>query len=204
MEKLFIRLQNTNRQIGSFRFKFNRQFLFLTWPKQSQYGALTYTYLFVSLRHWSSFFFVAGRLAFGISLAWVEHLRALFQSWRDHILHCHLEWGKLKQPFPFFYELLIESFSTKLTWFLFPSMLQFAISLSIYGIAWLLSVCSISVLDQFLFESGKKNWNCIDFSLALWLVQKTHVTKQSEAKLKLIMTWSPWFSRALGTLGVLP
>ena len=84
-------------------------------------------------------------------------------------------------------------------------MLQFAIFLFIYGIAWLLWVCSISVLDQFLFESGKKKTrNCIDFSLALWLVQKTHVTKQSEAKLKLIMTWSPWFSRALGTLGVLP
>ena len=33
-------------------------------------------------------------------------------------------------------------------------MLQFAIFLFIYGIAWLLSVCSISVLDQFLFESG--------------------------------------------------
>ena len=102
MEKLFIRLQHTNRQIGSFRFKFNRQFLFLTWPKQSQYGALTYTYLFVSLRHWSSFFFVAGLPVFGISLAWVEHLRALFQFWSDHILHCHLQWGKLKQPFPFF------------------------------------------------------------------------------------------------------
>ena len=149
-------MQNTNRQIGRFRFKFNHQFLFLTWPKQSQHGALTYTYLFVSLRHWSSFFFVAGWQAFGISLAWVEHLRALFQFWSDHILHCHLEWGKLKQPFPFFYELLIVSFSTNLTWFLFPSMLQFSISLSIYGIAWLLSVCSISVLDQFLFESGKK------------------------------------------------
>ena len=54
------------------------------------------------------------------------------------------------------------------------------------------------------WEWKKKTRNCIDFSLALWLVQKTHVTKQSEAKLKLIMTWSPWFSRALGTLGVLP
>ena len=83
-------------------------------------------------------------------------------------------------------------------------MLQFAVFVFIYGIAWLLSVCSISVLDQFLFESGKKNWICIDFALALWLVQKTHVTKQSDAKLKLIMTWSPWFSRALGTLVVLP
>ena len=63
--------------------------------------------LFVSLRHWSSSFFVAGWQAFGISLAWVEHLRALFQFWSDHILHCHLEWGKLKQPFPFFFFLWI-------------------------------------------------------------------------------------------------
>ena len=56
-----------------------------------------------------------------------------------------------------FYELLIESFSTNLTWFLFPSMLQFAIFLFIYGIVWLLQVCFISVLGQFLFEIGKKN-----------------------------------------------
>ena len=70
-------------------------------------------------------------------------------------------------------------------------MLQFAIFLFIYGIAWLLQVCFISVLDQFLFESEKKkNRICIDFALALWLVQKTHVTKQSDAKLKLIMTCS--------------
>ena len=36
-------------------------------------------------------------------------------------------------------------------------MLQFAAFLLITSIAWLLSVCSISVLKQFLFESGKKN-----------------------------------------------
>ena len=71
-------------------------------------------------------------------------------------------------------------------------MLQFAIFVFIYVIAWLLSVCSISVLDQFLFESGSV------------IGQKTHVTKQLDAKLKLNMTWSPWFSRALGTLVVLP
>ena len=179
MEKLFIRLQNTNRQIGSFRFKFNRQFLFLTWPKQSQYGALTYTYLFVSLRHWSSFFFVAGLQVFGISLAWVEHLRALFQFWSDHILHCHLEWGKLKQPFPFFYELLIESFSTNLTWFLFPSMLQFAIFLFIYGIAWLLQVC-------FMFYFSLR-------SISFWDWKK-------KPKIALIFPWLCDWSRKLTSL----
>ena len=68
-------------------------------------------------------------------------------------------------------------------------MLQYDIFLVIYGIAWLLWVCSISVLDQFL-RVEKKNRICIDFALALWLVQKTHVTKQSDAKLKLIMTCS--------------
>ena len=117
------KMQNTNRQIGRFRFKFNRQFFFLTWPKQSQHGALTYTYLFVSLRHWSSFFFVAGWQTFGISLAWVEHLRALFQFWSDNILHCHLDWGKLKRPF-LLYKVLVESFSTNLTWFLFPTVFR--------------------------------------------------------------------------------
>ena len=204
MEKLFIRLQHTNRQIGSFRLKFNRQFLFLTWPKQSQYGALTYTYLFVSLRHWSSFFFVAGLPVFGISLAWVEHLRALFQFWSDHILHCHLQWGKLKQPFPFFLWITNREFFNELD----------MISVSFY-----VTVCHLRVylrhymvavgmfyfsLRSISFWEWKKNRNRIDFALALWLVQKTHVTMQSEAKLKLIMTWSPWFSRALGTLGVLP
>ena len=83
-----------------------------------------FSYSIVSLRHWSSFFPVIGWNAFGISLAWVEHLRALFQFWSDDILHCHLERGKLKQPFLFFfYQILVESFSTNLTWFLFPSML---------------------------------------------------------------------------------
>ena len=61
------------------------------------------SYSIVSLRHWSSFFPVIGWKAFGISLAWVEHLRALFQFWSDNILHCHLERGKLKQPFLFFF-----------------------------------------------------------------------------------------------------
>ena len=111
-----------------------------------------FNYLLV---YWSSLFFVAGWQAFGISLAWVEHIPALFQFWSGDILHCHLGGGKLKQPF--FYELLRKSFSTNLTWFLFPSMLQFAAFLLIASIAWLLSVCSISVLKQFLFESGKKN-----------------------------------------------
>ena len=144
-----------------------------------------FNYLLV---YWSSLFFVAGWQAFGISLAWVEHIPALFQFWSGDILHCHLGGGKLKQPF-FFYELLRKSFSKNLTWFLFPSMLQFAVSLLIASIVWLLSVCSISVLKQFLFESGKKkprNW--IDFALALWLVHKSHATKQSDAKLKLITT----------------
>lgn len=61
------------------------------------------SYSIVSLRHWSSFFPVIGWKAFGISLAWVERLRALFQFWSDDILHCHLERGKLKQPFLFFF-----------------------------------------------------------------------------------------------------
>ena len=120
-----------------------------------------FNYLLV---YWSSLFFVAGWQAFGISLAWVEHIPALFQFWSDDILHCHLGGGKLKQPF--FYELLRKSFSTNLTWFLFPSMLQFAAFLLITSIAWLLSVCSISVLKQFLFESGKiktpkLDWFCL-------------------------------------------
>ena len=84
---------------------------------------LLFIYLFVSLRHWSSFFFVAGWQTFGISLAWVEHLRALFQFWSDNILHCHLDWGKLKQPF-LLYKVLVESFSTNLTWFLFPTVFR--------------------------------------------------------------------------------
>ena len=99
---------------------------------------LLFIYLFVSLRHWSSFFFVAGWQTFGISLAWVEHLRALFQFWRDNILHCHLDWGKLKQPF-LLYKVLVESFSTNLTWFLFPSMLQFSMFSIIDITVWLLS-----------------------------------------------------------------
>ena len=62
-----------------------------------------FSYSIISLRHWSSFFPVIGWKAFGISLAWVEHLRALFQFWSDDILHCHLERGKFKQPFLFFF-----------------------------------------------------------------------------------------------------
>ena len=99
---------------------------------------LLFIYLFVSLRHWLSFFFVTGWQTFGISSAWVEYLRALFQFWSDYILHCHLEWGKLKQPF-LLYKVLVESFSTNLTWFLFPSMLQFPVFSIIDITRWLLS-----------------------------------------------------------------
>ena len=137
--------------ICGFRFK-STIFLFDSTQTVAAWGVdFLFNYLLV---YWSSFFFVAGWQAFGISLAWVEHIPALFQFWSDDILHCHLGGGKLKQPF--FYELLRKSFSTNLTWFLFPSMLQFAAFLLIMSIAWLLSVCSISVLKQFLFESGKK------------------------------------------------
>ena len=169
--------------ICGFRFK-STIFLFDSTQTVAAWSVdFLFNYLLV---YWSSFFFVAGWQAFGISLAWVEHIPALFQFWSDDILHCHLGGGKLKQPF--FYELLRKSFSTNLTWFLFPSMLQFAAFLLIASIAWLLSVCSISVLKQFLFESGKKTRNWIDFALALWLVQKPHAAKQQDAKLKLITT----------------
>ena len=115
------------------------------------------SYSVVSLRHWSSwsFFPVIGWKAFGISLAWVEHLRALFQFWSDNILHCHLERGKLKQPFLFFYQILVESFSTNLTWFLFPSMLQFPAFSIIYITGWLLSVCSVYSYSNFYLRVEK-------------------------------------------------
>ena len=103
----------------------------------------------------------------------------------------------------FFYKVLVESFSTNLTWFLFPSMLQFLSFVIIYAVEWCLSVCSVSVLEKFLVESRKRlEIALILHYFALWLVQKTHATNQSDAKLKPITTWSPAFSRALVTLVV--
>ena len=68
---------------------------------------------------------------------------------------------------------------------------------------WCLSVCSVSVLEKFLVESRKRlEIALILHYFALWLVQKTHTTNQSDAKLKPITTWSPAFSRALVTLVV--
>ena len=99
--------------------------------------------------------------------------------------------------------MLVESFSTNLTWFLFPSMLQFLSFAIIYAVEWGLSVCSVSVLDKFLVENRKRlEIALILHYFALWLVQKTHATNQSDAKLKPITTWSPAFSRALVTLVV--
>ena len=181
-------------------------FFYSSWrPKQSQLEVLTF-YLFIylcgSLRHWSSLFFVAGWLAFGICLALVEQLRGLIQFCSGNILHYHLEMGKFKQTF-LFYKVLVESFSTNLTWFLFPSMLQFLSFVIIYAVEWCLSVCSVSVLEKFLVESRKRlEIALILHYFALWLVQKTHATNQSDAKLKPITTWSPTFSRALVTLVV--
>ena len=103
----------------------------------------------------------------------------------------------------FFYKVLVESFSTNLTWFLFPSMLQFLSFVIIYAVEWCLSVCSVLVLEKFLVESRKRlEIPLILHYFALWLVQKTQATNQSDAKLKPITTWSPAFSRALVTLVV--
>ena len=82
-------------------------------------------------------------------------------------------------------------------------MFQFLSFAIIYAVEWGLSVCSVSVLEKFLVESRKRlEIALILHYFALWLVQKTHATNQSDAKLKPITTWSPAFSRALVILVV--
>ena len=139
------------------------------------------SYSIVSLRHWSSwsFFPVIGWKAFGISLAWVEHLRALFQFWSDNILHCHLERGKLKQPFLFFLSNTSREFFNEL------NMISVSFDVTVsrlfnYLHHWMVAVGMFCLfIQQFLFES-----------------RETHATNKSDAKLKPITTWSPAFSRA--------
>ena len=88
---MFIWPQNKNREICGFRFK-SPIFLFdSTQTVAAQSVGFLSNYLLV---YWPSFFVVAGWQAFGISLARVEHIQALFQFWSVYILHCHLGWGK--------------------------------------------------------------------------------------------------------------
>ena len=95
-KKRLIWLQNTNHQIKLWFSLQIDNFSFWFEPVAGWSVDFLFNYLLV---YWSSFFFVAGWQAFGISLAWVEHIPALFQFWSGDILHCHLGGGKLKQPF---------------------------------------------------------------------------------------------------------
>ena len=170
--------------ICGFRFK-STIFLFDSTQTVAAWGVdFLFNYLLV---YWSSFFFVAGWQAFGISLAWVEHIPALFQFWSDDILHCHLGGGKLKQPF-----------------FLWITKKEFFNKFNLISVSFYVTVCRLLTyrghcmvaFGMFYFslkaisfwEWKKKTRNWIDFALALWLVQKSHATKQSDAKLKLITT----------------
>ena len=143
-----------------------------------------FNYLLV---YWSSFFFVAGWQAFGISLAWVEHIPALFQFWSDDILHCHLGGGKLKQPF-----------------FLWITKKEFFNKFNLISVSFYVTVCRLLTyrghcmvafgmfyfsLKAISFWEWKKKTPKLDwFCLGSVIVQKSHAIKQSDAKLKLITT----------------
>ena len=79
---MFIWPQNKNREICGFRFK-SPIFLFdSTQTVAARSVGFLSNYLLV---YWPSFFVVAGWQAFGISLARVEHIQALFQFWSVYI-----------------------------------------------------------------------------------------------------------------------
>ena len=184
-------------------------FFYSSWrPKQSQLEALTF-YLFIYLFIYMVVY-VTDHRCFSSQgdwrLAYPWLWWSSFEVLSNFVVVIYYitiwKWVNSNKLF-FFYKVLVESFSTNLTWFLFPSMLQFLSFVIIYAVEWCLSVCSVSVLEKFLVESRKRlEIALILHYFALWLVQKTHATNQSDAKLKPITTWSPAFSRALVTLVV--